>query len=114
MQKLFPPFLNEGSFGDAVLVLQMLLNMLDPEFSVELNGTHSGRSVEAVKRLQQNRLDLEGEDVDGNLGPGTRQALRQKLGIDVEAIPWHKAQTQGYTQWCGPNHEGIKRWPLET
>lgn len=110
-RRLFPPYLNEGSSGDAVFALQMLLNMLDSEFPVELNGSHVGRSVEAVKRLQQNKLGFTGDDVDGNFGPGTRQALRQQMGIDVEAIPRPKTQILLYTKWTGPDHEGIHLWP---
>lgn len=111
--KLFPPNLDKGSNGDAVLVLQMLLNMIDPEFPVELTGRHSGRSVEAVRRLQQNRLGFKGDDVDGNFGPGTRLAMKRVFSLDVDAIPWPRAILRLYTEWVGPSHGGTARWPEE-
>jgi hypothetical protein len=110
---LFPPYLNEGSYGEAVLVMQILLNMLDPLFQLELTGVHTGRSVDAVRRLQH-VLGFTGENVDGNFGPGTRRAMRLRLSIDVDAVPWPVPTTEPYTMWIGPDHEGIRRWPEET
>ena len=107
---LFPPFLNAGSYGDAVTVLQILLIVIDPEcHGLEVTGIHAGWSVKAVKRLQI-RLGFTGKDVNGNFGPGTRAALKEELGMDVDCVPVPKSVLVDYTQWMGPHHEGEALW----
>ncbi|HBU27765.1 TPA: hypothetical protein DEB00_01455 [Candidatus Uhrbacteria bacterium] len=110
--RLFPPYLNAGSFGDAVWVMQMILNgLVGSRRTVEVNGRHEGESVKAVMRLQREILGLAESEVDGNFGPGTRKALRERFGIDVDVIPLPVVTISLYTQWMGPDHVGIKYWP---
>lgn len=61
-----------------------------------------------VKRLQSELLGFEGDDVDGKFGPGTRRALLEKVGINVDCIP---AGSRDTTTWYGPNHVGPQIWP---
>lgn len=86
MAKLFPEYLNQGSKGPAVAVLQIILIFggYDPGREIEVDGDYGSKTTEAVKRLQSN---LGGIDVDGNFGPETREALEDfVISFDVNAL----------------------------
>jgi len=90
----------------------MILNgLVGSRCTVEVNGRHVGKSVEAVICLQREILGLAESEVDGNFGPGTRSALRERFGIDVDGIPLPMVTIRMYTQWMGPDHVWIKYWP---
>ena len=106
---LFPPFLNAKSNGGAVFALQMLLHTLGYGEGVNINGLLIGKTVKAVKKLQE-ALGFSGSDKDGNFGPGTRAALNKQKGIDVNAIPYTSAL--GPTCWHSPGTKP-QEWPLK-
>ncbi|MFH1236215.1 MAG: peptidoglycan-binding domain-containing protein [Parcubacteria group bacterium] len=85
MYKLFPEYLNAGSSGPAVVLLQQLLLAMNYGFANELitDGVYGDQTMEAVKRLQ---IEI-GVVTDGNFGPATREAFKAKKGISVDAIP---------------------------
>jgi len=91
----FPQWLNakrpasEGqeeviSHGPVIWFLQWVLQN-SFTFVGELTGIYDEATVAAVKLLQA-RLGFKGEDVDGDFGQSTREALARKFGIDVQAL----------------------------
>ena len=83
--KLFPKYLDKGSGGPAVALLQCLL--IDRSCNSEniiVDGEYGEQTAEGVRQLQQNL----GVDQDGNFGPATREALKLE-GLDVNEIPAH-------------------------
>jgi len=99
---LFPPYLQRGSVGAAVDALHMILFMLGLGAGIVRDGDFGEMTESAVKKLQE-RLGLTGDDVDGKFGPGTRARLKEKLGIDVEAIPGSPKMYADDTNWVGPD-----------
>ncbi len=85
-QRIFPPYLDQGSTGAAVNFLGLILKVFGVCGSdrIVLDGdyTPGGAIAEAVKEFQR-ELGLTGADVDGNFGPATRAALRE---IDVDTL----------------------------
>ena len=105
---LFPPYLNQGSKGTAVMTLQQMLYALGFGKGVVCDADYGPMTAEAVKNLQAHigfRLD----DVDGNLGPKTRARLKAQTGIDVDAIPGAKGVTCT-TYYREPNNEDLVLW----
>lgn len=86
-EKLFPEYLNKGSKGPAVAVLQVFLagGCYGGDCQVFPNGVYDEATAVAVMNLQVD-LAFEGNDVDGHFGPGTRARLKETLGIDMNAI----------------------------
>lgn len=84
MSKLFPEYLNQGSKGPAVAVLQVLLKAgrFDPNSEITIDGDYGPITAQAVKRLQGSM----GVEADGNFGPGTRQVYRVQHWIDVNTL----------------------------
>lgn len=82
--KLFPPYLDQGSSGAAVVALQLILMGLFPGQQF-VTGEYDEQTTINVVALQT-RLGFEGEDIDGNFGPGTRRRLKEQMGIDVDEI----------------------------
>lgn len=108
---LFPPWLNKESRGAAVVHLQVILIELcnlDPGHPSFIWGDYNDLVAEAVKRLQSETLNFDEKDVDGNFGQGTRAAYLKEFEIDLNTIPGFG----GRTQWAGPDHYGLKLWPL--
>lgn len=85
MKKLFPqPYLQSGSFGPAVVFLQMLLVLLGyNDEKIIVDGDYGEQTKEGVI-LFQKEAKLE---QDGNFGPDTREACLKITGIDVNEIP---------------------------
>ncbi len=112
---LFPPYLNAGSCGAAVRFLQAVLFGLGcavPGLVVDSDYTNrpDGKTVMSVKELQR-RVGLQGDDVDGNLGPRTRRLCKEKGIFDFDAVPLHPADLNS-TEWCGSEHpEKYQMWP---
>ena len=103
--KLFPPYLNADSSGDAVMVLQTLLHALGYGGGVERNGQYDEATVQAVQWLQ---TDL-GCEPDGHFGPATRAALKAKTGIVVDVIL--QGPEEMGTEWFGPDDDKRRWWP---
>lgn len=83
-KKLFPEFLNKGSKGPPVSLLQTLL--LDRSIgtgALMVDGEYGDETARAVQELQED-LDVE---PDGNFGPETREAMQRQTGFDINAIP---------------------------
>ena len=81
--KIFPPFLNQGSRGPAVRVLQCLLH--GRHDSPNVTGNYDEATGNAVKTLQV-ELGFRDGDVDGNFGPATRAAFSAQFGVDVDSL----------------------------
>ncbi|MFZ2149679.1 MAG: peptidoglycan-binding domain-containing protein [Minisyncoccia bacterium] len=82
MKSLFPPYLNIGSQGPAVVVLQIILRVLGYNSYIVPDGDYGGETVKGVKDLQSDM----GIEVDGNFGPGTRKAFLEAYSFDVDTL----------------------------
>ncbi len=78
----FPEFLDKGSDGPAVAMLQSWLQLLG-FVEVQVDGNYGDVTAAAVTGLQHNM----GVEVDGNFGPATRVAFKKWHRVDVNAIP---------------------------
>ena len=94
MKKLFPqPYLQSGSFGPAVVVLQAMLICLGYNSKkIIADGDYGEETKQGVIDFQK-ALKLE---PDGNFGPNTRAAFLEKTGIDVNRIPKIKGRMATY------------------
>ena len=108
MKKLFPPYLDQGSKGTAVDVLHCILCVLGFGERIVRDGEYGEETKAAVKELQVS-MEFEGEDIDGNFGPKTREELDNYYDIDVGLIPFSSHYDKGNT-WRGPGEEGDKVW----
>jgi peptidoglycan hydrolase-like protein with peptidoglycan-binding domain len=97
-QRFFPEYLNKGSKGPAVALLQVLLKDYGyNEGAISVNGEYDEETAEGVRQLQK---ELEIED-DGHFGPATREAWVDKMdGPDVNAIP--KSAFTRAEEYVGP------------
>ena len=88
--RLFPEYLNKGSKGPAVALLQTLLLSQDFNRNIVVDGDYGGETARGVEELQQflngvaNREVLE---VDGNFGSETRKAYAKYFHLDVDTLP---------------------------
>jgi len=94
MKKLFPqPYLQSGSFGPAVVVLQAMLICLGYNSEkIVANGDYGEETKQGVIDFQK-AVKLE---PDGNFGPNTRAAFLDITGIDVNEIPKIKRKNANY------------------
>ena len=104
-KKLFPAYLNVGSRGPAVAVLQLFLRGGAFNQNREVTvGEYDEETAEGVRNLQKYLVNIGhsvGDDgPDGNFGPKTREAVSKAFGIDFNALPWEVFQ--GETQAVGP------------
>lgn len=76
--RVFPEYLNRGSEGSGVAVLQWFL-LGNGCLNVIPDGIYGHETAEAVKQLQR---DL-GVDPDGNFGPATKRAFMAQRGVDL-------------------------------
>ncbi|HEV7701903.1 MAG TPA: hypothetical protein VGO63_00435 [Candidatus Paceibacterota bacterium] len=100
--KLFPKYLPEGSSGDAVLFLQLMIIAQEGKPSLVIadgDYTIGGKTGDYVAALQ-GRHNIE---QDRNFGPQTRVAFYAETGIDV-----NKIETDGNTVTIAeqPNVQG--------
>ena len=81
--KLFPEFLNQGSKGPAVALLQcLLINGKFNSHRIIVDGEYLKETAEGVRQCQA-QLCVE---QDGNFGPETRKALIKNGRLNVNAI----------------------------
>lgn len=104
VQRLFPPYMERGSAGGAVDMLHMLLDSFGLGEDI-VPDLEYGEVTEQRVRDLQTRLGVE---QDGKFGPGTRAALREKHGLNVDLITW--APQNGFTTWVH-NGKARGRWP---
>lgn len=83
---LFPPTLRQGDQGPAVEALQLLLCALGLGQDIERNGVFCETTEQAVRFLQVS-LGLRGNAINGVFDSITRSAMKEKLRLDVDAIP---------------------------
>ena len=76
-----PEYLQQGSTGIAVVILQAFLCGLDYGHELAFDGEYGAKTAEAVGRFQK-AYNLE---VDGNFGPATRRKAKQVFNFDFEA-----------------------------
>ena len=85
-RKLFPQFLDEGSNGPAVFLLQLLIRAIGNNLSASViadgDYTIGGKTGDWVANLQMRH----GITKDRNFGPETRAAFLEETGIDVDLI----------------------------
>ena len=111
MKTLFSPYLDVGSNGTAVDVLQAILCGLGYGEDIVRDGDYGEITKQAMMALQRD-LGFTGEDVDGNFGPATRAALKEQKGIDVSLIPYSDLyDTENI--WFGPKTKGPQKWDGE-
>ena len=101
--KIFPPFLNQGSRGPAVRVLQCLLH--GRHDSPNVTGNYDELTANAVKTLQV-ELGFRDGDVDGNFGPATRAAFSAQFGVDVDLFMIHDFTGMTYYMMSDPDKVG--------
>ncbi len=114
MGSLFPPYLDENSVdqgpdGPVRFAGKLLVSMhcAAPGFIPDHN--YGPLMAESVRNLQHRRLHLTGDAVDGNLGPGTRAALKKEIGIDLDAIERGEG---GEVMYKSPNTAELVAWPI--
>jgi len=84
MEKLFPqPYLQKGSKGPAVVLLQVMLFLLGYNEAIIPDGDYGEETAKGVIAFQRGA----GIDDDGHFGPATRQAFEEVTGLDVNEIP---------------------------
>ena len=119
---LYPEWLNADSKGAAVRDLQQRLNKWADTlglssappgnilFPLVVNGEYTSVVTVAVAMVQA-ELGFRGDDIDGNFGQGTRARVKERFGIDINAIP---GSPEEKTYWFGPDHrtgEPPSVWP---
>ena len=96
--KFFPEYLDKGSVGPAVALLQTLLVVLGFNGeNIVIDGDYGGETVIGVTMLQR---DLPGVEPDGNFGPATRVAFMAQYRLDVDTLP--AGIFTGVTEAVGP------------
>jgi hypothetical protein len=80
-ERFFPEYLNQGSKGPAVALLQCILRDRGYSF-VTVDGEYGEETARGVRALQAG-LNIK---KDGHFGPATRRALVNNGGLDVNAI----------------------------
>ncbi len=101
------PFMNKGTMGDGAGLWLEILCILGYGEGVVMDDELGDKSVENTKRMQIELLGFGGKDADGNPGPNTREALKEKTGIDIMAVP---ARPNGQTVWYGPETDDPQIW----
>jgi peptidoglycan hydrolase-like protein with peptidoglycan-binding domain len=84
--RFFPgDYLNQGSRGPAVTLLQIILRVagFDPRANIQFDGEYGPVTADAVRRLQ----DALGVETDGNFGPNTRRAFQERYNLNVNELP---------------------------
>lgn len=108
---LFPPYLQLGSSGPAVLVLQLILRCFEiGRHNIEMDGVFGQMTEWGVKNLQSGLLGFTGTNIDGCFGPTTRGRLNQLYGIDVEALM--AKDFEGGTRWTYDGEMQESVWPV--
>lgn len=85
IEPLFPQYLDRGSHGQAVAMLQLLLvthGLAAPGLAID--GEYGDVTAESVRRVQERH----GLEQDGHFGPDTRKGFAEELGgFHVNSIP---------------------------
>lgn len=82
-KKLFPEYLNQGSTGPAVALLQCLLRNDGWNDAIIVDSIYGEETAKGVKAMQE-EYQIE---ADGHFGPQTREVLLRNGGLDVNSLP---------------------------
>ena len=87
MDTFFPEYLNKGSKGPAVTLLQLLLKAGHYNaLNIQVDGDYGDETAVGVKRLQE-ALGFDGKEIDGHFGPATRKRYADGIvKINVNAL----------------------------
>ncbi|MFA5173448.1 MAG: peptidoglycan-binding domain-containing protein [Candidatus Paceibacterota bacterium] len=96
-----PEFMNMGSFGVCVGLLQIFLCGLQLGKELIFDGHYGEKTAEAVSKWQEK----EGIEADGNFGPESRKRAKESYGFDFEAVCLN---TPGVTFFLQPDGEEKK------
>ena len=113
--KVFPPYLDKGSRGTAVLALQCFLvglGRFNEKVRVDgliIDGDYGDLTATAVRSLQA-LFNFDVKDQDGNFGPLTRPEVAANFGFDADAIDV-SPEMAGTTFFFAPDQEGEQVWP---
>src|SRR3990167_6287885 len=101
--RVFPTWLNQGSQGRAVTILQVFLAGAGFGSGMVFNGVYDSLTAAHVRNLQ---AFLGKEDVDGHFGPKTREFVLNRYGIDFNTLPLRpfRASTQWYPSTTDGSH----------
>lgn len=111
LQPLFPPYLNKGSQGPAVVFLQYLLMAMGfVEPGMVPDGDYGEKTAASVRYLQV-YLGFDVNERDGNFGPATRTRLTNSSHINVDAIKVVYADFLDRTFYYAPGTEELLVWP---
>ncbi|MFA6184183.1 MAG: peptidoglycan-binding protein [Parcubacteria group bacterium] len=78
----FSTWLNAGSMGWEVVVLQILLRLKLLSTSVSISGYYGNKTVDGVCKWQR----MLGVEVDGNFGQDTRKKIIKRGGLDFNTL----------------------------
>ena len=81
-KKLFPEFLNYGSQGPAVALLQCLLKDRELNDKIIVDGDYGPETARGVRELQTQL----GVEQDGHFGPETRRVFVEGGGLDANSL----------------------------
>ena len=102
MAKLFPKYLDKGSKGPAVAMLQVLLVARGyNDDNIIVDGDYGDATAEGVRQLQE-EFSLE---EDGHFGPNSRAALQSDSDVNVDALD--AELFVGETLAVGPDDEEV-------
>lgn len=76
------PYLEKGSKGAPVAVLQLVLKALGCNPKIEPDGDFGDETEKGVRLLQ----DAYGIEVDGKCGPDTRKKILERTGINLNTL----------------------------
>jgi len=82
-KNFFPKYLNKGSKGPAVALLQIILLVRGHNRYIVTDGDYGDETAKGVRQLQK----ILRVEQDGHFGPQTRQALFAETELNVGAIP---------------------------
>lgn len=103
--KLFPPYLNVGSYGGAVDKLHVFLDAFGHAEGIVPDLQYGEVTAACVRDLQREL----GIEPDGNFGPATRAALMEQCHFDVDRISW--MPQDGITVWFDAEGTNRGAWP---
>jgi hypothetical protein len=105
---LLPPYLDEGSCGAAVDKLHEFLIERGFGKGIVRDFEYGFITKKRFAEFQVKVLGFVGVAADGNCGPDSRNAIFEKCGIDLDAIPARPGQL---TIWYGPVSPKPQCWP---
>jgi peptidoglycan hydrolase-like protein with peptidoglycan-binding domain len=81
-KRTFSMWLNAGSMGWEVVVLQILLRLKLLNTLVSISGYYGNKTADGVRKWQH----MLGVEVDGNFGQDTRKKIVERGGLDFNTL----------------------------